>query len=160
MLGWLLAAACYGRRLGVRMSRLTLGVLCGASVACLGAALAVDDFRFRAASVLALMVATVGLIIGLRAFSASQVALGDATSATNVWIGVAAATACLVLLGPLRTPISLTTKSNELIFFAALCGLAMVVEAVLSALSMSEFENTLRASNRPAVIERQSALAD
>ncbi len=160
MLGWLLAAACYARRLGVRMSRLTLGVLCGASVACLGAALAVDDFRFRAASVLALMVATVALIIGLRAFSASQVALGDATSATNVWIGVAAATACLVLLGPLRTPISLTTKSNELIFFAALCGLAMVVEAVLSALSMSEFENTLRASNRPAVIERQSAIAD
>jgi hypothetical protein len=148
MLGWLVAAACYGRAAGAHMSRLRLGGLCAVSVAFVAIGIAIDDFRFQAASALSLMIATLALVVGLRLFTAGQAALGEPTSATNVWIGVAAASALLVMLGPLRTPLSITTKSNELIFFAALCGLAMVVELVLSALTMSGFENTLRASNR------------
>jgi hypothetical protein len=159
-LGWLVAAACYARRSGVRLSRLGLAALCAVGVVFVGIGIAVDDFRFQAASVLALMVATVALIVGLRVFTAGQAALGEPSMGTNVWIGVAATCLLLVLLGPLRTPITVSTKSNELIFFAALCGLTMVIEMVLGALTMSAFENTLRASSRSVSTERRPATAD
>ena len=97
-------------------------------------------------SLAALLVATVGTLVGVRVFAISNETFGLAEVPVNAWFVDLASAAIFVLISPLGTTLGSSPTGDGLAFGATVVGLTLIVAAVLAAVVMSDFENALRGS--------------
>lgn len=145
-LGWMVASGAYARRVEPSLRTWPHWVLLGAAVPLVVIAAVLEGGAAGPFSLAALLVATVGTLIGVRVFAISNETFGLAEVPVNAWFVDLASAAIFVLISPLGTTLGSSPAGDGLAFGATVVGLTLIVAAVLAAVVMSDFENALRGS--------------